>query len=181
MIVRGVIAVLTAVLLGPLSAVAQIPPSLELSIEPTSINTTLGQTETVSVTVTNSANVSVGPLAVHIDITDPSSESSVDPEDWTPTLTQEVRELAAGESDTVVWEIQPISSGSFSVYVVALLPGSAELAVSKAVVVNVESSRVLNPQGILPVAVASPLLIGALLIVNLRRSSSLRRERKTPV
>ncbi len=175
MIVRTVFIGLVIVSFGAVAASAQIPRDVAVVIDPASVTTMLGQTETISVTVTNTGTATVGPLAVHIDITDPSSESSVDPEDWTPTLTQEVEELAADESATVVWDLQPISAGTFSVYAVVLVSGSADVAVSKAVEVSVVSSRTLNPQGILPVAVVVPLLVGALLVLNLRRSALLRR------
>lgn len=175
MISRGVFGALVIVMLAPLSAGAQVGQDVTVAIEPASVSTSLGETESITVTVTNTGDAVVGPFAVHIDITDPSSESSVDPEDWTPNLTQQVSDLAPGESATVVWELQPISSGTFSVYAVALVPESAEVAVSNAVTVDVTSSRLLNPQGVLPVAVAVPLIVGAFLIVNLRRSANLRR------
>lgn len=178
MIVRAILAGLAIVLLEPVPIAAQEPTAVEIEVNPSSIDTTLGQTERVEVVVTNTSSESVGTLAVHIDITDPDGESSVDPEDWTPTLTREVGGLEPGESKSVIWSVQPISNGTFSMYAVALVSGSVDIAVSNAVTVRVASKRTLNPEGILPVAVASPLVVGTLLILNLRRSSALRRGRK---
>jgi uncharacterized membrane protein len=176
MIVRPILAGFAIVLSVPLSVAAQAPAAVEIAVNPGSIDTTLGQTERVEVVVTNTSSGPVGTLAVHIDITDPAGESSVDPEDW--TLTQEVGGLEPGESRSVIWSVQPISNGTFSMYAVALVSGSVDVAVSNAVTVRVASRRTLNPEGILPVAVASPIVVGALLILNLRRSSALRRGRK---
>ncbi len=178
MIVRPILAGFAIVLSVPLSVAAQAPAAVEIAVNPGSIDTTLGQTERVEVVVTNTSSGPVGTLAVHIDITDPAGESSVDPEDWTPTLTQEVGGLEPGESRSVIWSVQPISNGTFSMYAVALVSGSVDVAVSNAVTVRVASRRTLNPEGILPVAVASPIVVGTLLILNLRRSSALRRGRK---
>lgn len=177
MIVRGAFTTLAIIVFVPLSVFAQVSQDVELVVNPGSIETTLGRTEQIEVRATNTSSEKVGPFAVHVDITDPASESSVDPEDWTPTLTQEVEGLEPGESNTLIWNVQPISNGAYSLYAVALVAGSVEVAVSNAVTVRVESARTLNPEGILPVAVALPLVVGALLALNLRRSAALRRNR----
>ena len=179
MTLRTILVGLALVLLVPASVAAQIPQEVVLVIDPASIDTTLGQTERVTVTATNSSDGPIGPIAVHLDITDPLSESSVDPEDWTSTLTQEIELLEPGRSEAVIWNVQPISNGTFSMYAVALASGSADVTVSNAVTVRVESRRTMNPEGILPVAIASPLVVGVLLILNVRRASSLKRVRRS--
>ena len=148
---------------------------MRVSVEPASITTTLGSTEQIHVTVHNDTDTRIGPIAVHIDITDPRSETSVDPEDWTPVLTREVASLDPGEIEVLRWEIQPISSGSFSLYGVVLAPDAAELAASNVVTIDVEMTRTLNPEGVLPVAIGMPLIVGALLVANTRRHGALRR------
>ena len=154
---------------------AQTMDGMRVSVEPASITTTLGSTEEIRVTVHNDTDARIGPIAVHIDITDPRSETSVDPEDWTPFLTREVASLDPGEVQVLRWEIQPISSGSFSLYGVVLAPDAAELAASNVVTIDVEMTRTLNPEGVLPVAIGMPLIVGALLVANTRRHRTLRR------
>lgn len=148
---------------------------IEVSVEPASITTTLGSTEEVKVTVRNGGASKFGPIAVHIDITDPTSESSVDPEDWTPTLTREISSLEPGEVRSLKWDLQPISSGSFSLYAVVLAADATTLAASNVVTIDVQAVRTLNPEGVLPVAIAMPLITGGLLAAVLRRSRSSRR------
>lgn len=169
MIRRVVMSGLAIAVLMAAPATAQSSNEVVVAITPTSIDIALGETVGIKVTVTNRGESSLGSLAVHIDVTDPTSASSVDPEDWTPTLTRQVPPLAPGQSVDVPWEIQPISGGSFSLYAVVLAASSPDVTVSNAVAVHVTYHRTLNPQGVLPVAIASPLVIGALLIFTLRR------------
>lgn len=154
---------------GPASAVGA-PGDLSVSIEPATATVVLGDTFDVQVSVTNATGAATEPLAVHLDVTDPAAETSVDPEDWTPTLNRTVGSVAAGETATVRWALQPIAGGTFAVYAVALSQGSDSLAASNVHLVTVQEQRSLNPSGILPLAVGAPALVGALLLVQVRRS-----------
>jgi hypothetical protein len=154
---------------GPAAAVGA-PEGVTVSIEPASANVVLGDTFDVEVSVTNTTGAATEPLAVHLDVTDPAAKTSVDPEDWTPTLNRSVGGVAAGETATVRWTLQPIAGGTFAVYAVALSQGSESLAASNVHLVTVQEQRSLNPSGILPLAVGAPALIGALLLVQVRRS-----------
>jgi hypothetical protein len=118
--------------------------------------------------VTNSGNQATAPLVIHLDITDPSRSTSVDPEDWTATLSKPIDVLAPGDTATLDWNIQPISGGSFAVYAVAIAPGADTVSASNVTTVTVQDKRTLNPNGILPVAVGVPCFVGALLLLQLR-------------
>lgn len=141
-----------------------------VSIEPATGTVVLGDTFDLRVSVTNDAAAPSAPLAVHIDVTDPAAATSVDPEDWTPTLTRTVGVLAPGATKTVRWTVQPIAGGTFAVYAVALAPGEADLSASDVLVLTVDEQRTLDPGGILPLAVGVPTLVGALLVVQIRRA-----------
>ena len=145
---------------------AQIDGAVTVIVEPRSASAVLGEHLDLAVQVTNNGSEPTPPLVIHLDITDPDNAGSVDPEDWTSTLTKPLGVLEAGQSRTVDWRIQPISGGSFATYAVALAPGVAELAGSNVVTVEVADRRSLNPDGILPVAIAVPALIGALLLAQ---------------
>ncbi len=167
MIVRAAaLGLLVAVLMGG-PARADGP---QVVVAPSSMELTLGQSVDVTVVVVNTGTATTKASVVHVDITDPTSEASVDPEDWTPTLSQVVGELVPGESAEFVWTIQPISSGSFALYAVVLTPGSASAGVSNVVDVSVTAVRTLNPKGVLPVSLGMPSLVGALLIATWRRN-----------
>ncbi len=155
-------------LAGTTPAGARTVEDVEVSVEPDETDVLLGETTDIRVTLTNTGNQPTEALVVHIDITDPTSDSSVDPEDWTATLSKPVGVLAPGTSATVGWSIQPISGGSFALYAVALSPGSDQVAASNVLDVTVTDQRSLNPGGILPVALGAPALVGALLMVQMR-------------
>jgi hypothetical protein len=142
--------------------------TIVVRIEPTSSAITLGGNLDLRVTLTNTGARSSPPLIVHLDVTDPDRSTSVDPEDWTSTLSKPVAPIAGGDTVTVAWNIQPISSGTFTVYAVALAPDAQDLATSNVLRVDVADQRTLNPDGILFVAIGAPALVGALLLLQLR-------------
>lgn len=158
--------------LGGAGGVAGAAPGGEVTVilEPDGSSVVLGGSERLSITVTNTGDEASAPLAVHLDVTDPAESWSVDPEDWTATLTKPVGVLAAGETAVVDWEIQPISPGTFSVYAVVLSTELDTVAASNVMRISVADERSLNPGGILPVAIGAPTVVGALLVVQLRMS-----------
>ncbi len=143
---------------------------VEVTVEPTSAQVLLGESTTITVAVTNHGGQASDDLVVHIDITDPTSGSSVDPEDWTATLSKRVGVVAPGSTATVGWDIQPVSGGSFVLYAVVLAPGAETVSASNVLEVIVTDQRSLNPGGILPAAIGATAVVGALLIVQLRRA-----------
>ena len=149
-------------------AAAQLSENVTLTIDPATSSVVLGQDLDLVVTVTNTGSTATPPLIVHIDITKPDQATSVDPEDWTPTLSKSAGVVGPGQNVTVAWNIQPISSGTFATYAVALSAGVDTIAASNVLEVQVADQRSLNPGGILPVAIAAPGIIGALLIAQLR-------------
>lgn len=162
----------------PSTAMNRIDESVTVAVEEASDPILLGDTIDLVITVTNNGPVTTESLVLHIDITDLGRDGSVDPEDWTSTLSKPVGELGPGESRRVDWRLQPISGGSFTLYAVALAVGVDDLASSNVVTIDVTDQRSLNPNGILPAAIGVPTAIGALLVVQLRRS---RRRRVEPI
>ena len=153
-------------------ASAQTSSELTVEISPSSVTGAVGDRFEIDVTITNTGASSTSPLAAHIDVTDPRSESSVDPEDWTATLTLPVSALEPGARAVVQWNIQPIAPGEFLLYAVALeadRPDDPAVAVSNAVPVSVAERRSLNPRGVLPVVIVLPLLLGSAILVRRRQ------------
>ena len=159
---------------GPTSAQA-IADDITVVVDPVARSVTLGEHLDITVTVSNTSATPSVALVAHIDITDPTQSSSVDPEDWTSTLSTPVGSLRPGASATVTWRIQPISAGTFTLYAIALAPGAGTVAASNVLEVSVDDQRSLNPDGILPVAIGAPVLVGGLLAVQLRLSRRTRR------
>ena len=155
------------------SAAAQ--DDLEVSIRPEMVDLTLGENVEIIVSVTNHGSVPTDDLVAHIDITDPTRAGSVDPEDWTATLSRGVGVIQPGATSSATWDLHPISGGRFTVYAVALSPNNAAVhATARAIDFNVDHQRTLNPEGVLPIALATPLVIGGLLLAQWRLSRTRR-------
>ena len=156
------------------SASADAPSGqLIVGVAPERVSTSVGTPVEVTISVINGAVKPTPELAIHLDITDPRSSNSVDPEDWTPTLTRSSTAMEPGEEMTVSWTINPIHAGDFVLYVIALDANAGveptTLAVSNGVPVHVDEKRSFNPQGVLPLAIAMPALIGIALLWRHRR------------
>lgn len=164
----GLLAVTTA------SASAEVATDqIQVTVTPARISTSVGDPVDVTVTLLNGTSEPLPELATHLDVTDPRTANSVDPEDWTPTLTRLQGPLGPGEQLTESWTITPISGGDCLLYVVAVDADAgvepATLAMSNGVPVHVDERRSFNPQGVLPLSIAMPALIGLALIWRHRR------------
>jgi hypothetical protein len=153
---------------GPVAHADGVVDTITVTIEPRASSITLGDNLGLHVSVTNNGVNPSPPLVVHLDITDPDQSTTVDPEDWTTTLNKPVGVVAAGETVTVDWHVQPISGGAFATYAVALSPGIDDAAASNVSQVAVADQRSLNPGGILLVAIGTPASVGALLLLQIR-------------
>jgi hypothetical protein len=169
---RGVLALVSALVLVSLAPAAGAADlgAVSVTLSPGTSNVTLGEKLPLEITVTNRGPASTPPLVVHLDVTDPDRSTSVDPEDWTSTLSKRVAPLAPGASAKVGWTVQPISRGTFAAYAVVLSSGVDNVAVSDVLHVDVTGRRALNPGGILFVSLGVPASILALLLLQLARA-----------
>lgn len=167
------LALLLVVLAASLSTTAPAAAAdgdVVVTIDPTDVELRLGEETVLTIEVHNAGAEPTGRLAVHIDVTNPSGSSSVDPEDWSPTLTRRIDSLEPGAIRTLEWRLQPISGGTFRAYAVALVvDGGPDVWASNGITIRVEERRSLNPEGVLPVAIGAPAAVGALLLGRLRR------------
>ena len=82
--------------LGPGAFANEVAQPISVSVQPTAVSTEVGATTDLKIEVTNNGSAATADLVVHLDITNPSLEGSVDPEDWTTTLTQVIGTIPAG-------------------------------------------------------------------------------------
>lgn len=148
---------------------AQTPAMVTIEISPTEIDVDLGDRTDIELTITNTSDAALSGAVAHIDVVDLGSDESADAEDWSSVLNQPIPTIDPGESTTITWDIQPIAPGTYTLYAVALDPAAQAIAVTDAVTIDVADKRSLNPNGILPVAVAAPTLVGLLLAKRFRR------------
>lgn len=163
--------VLLVVMLALTGAAAHGAVIDDITIEaaPSALDIPLGETTVVEITVTNNGSAEASGVIAHIDITDLADDGSVDAEDWSSVLSKPVPSLAPGQSTTLRWDLQPISPGDYTLYAVALSPASSSVAATDTVAIAVADRRSLNPNGILPIAVGAPVLVGLGLTWRLRR------------
>lgn len=158
-------------IMGAASPVSAQPlDELVVEVAPVEAAVALGETIEIQVTVTNTSGDRRDGLIAHIDVTSPDTDGSVDPEDWTATLSKPIGRLDAGTSTTTSWSIQPISPGTFLVYAVVLAEDAHDVSGSNVLTVDVADRRSLNPQGVLPVVIIVPVAVGALFVDRLRRN-----------
>ena len=172
--VQVIAAILGFWMVGAASAYGQVGASqLTVSVAPERVSASVGEEVEVTITLVNKAAEPTQELAIHLDITDPQGSGSVDPEDWTTRLTRTIPAITPDTPVTMSWTFTPIQPGDFVLYAVALdasvsvEPG--RLAVSNGVPVRVDEQGTFNPQGILPLAIAMPTMIGVVLLWRLRR------------
>jgi uncharacterized membrane protein len=153
---------------------AQIPTPVEVSLSRAEVSTQLGQSFGFRSRVTNSGAPPVSGLVAHLNVVGLDTDIYVDPEDWSEERTKSVPSLAPGESTDVAWDVTAVTGGEAAIYV-TVLPGDSPataregLAISSAMDVRVAEARNLNTDGVLPLALGVPALLGLVTLVVRRR------------
>jgi hypothetical protein len=129
-------------------------------VSPNRFDTVLGETETIQIEVTNAGAEPTGPLVGHLLVIDPDSNVSADAEDWTDELTRPLASLSPGESTTILWEVQPISTGDFFVMVALAPVDPSELpTITTTMVFSIVGAEASLEKSVVFVAIAVPLLL----------------------
>ena len=160
---------LIGVLVGLLSwltvpAGAAEPLSVQVTAEPSRIDTVLGGRFMVTTKLTNTGAAPTGEILAHLNVAGIEGSVYVDPEDWSSERSQQLS-LEPGESEELSWELQAVNPGHFAAYV-AVVPfgsqvaGNEELLISPLVNIAVANRSTLTAQGALPIVVSIPLLLG---------------------
>lgn len=169
----AVLGLLAALALPTAPATATTSPTagLEVTVDHSTISTQLGHRFEFSSTVRNPGPRVEG-LVAHLNVLSLRAKPYVDPEDWSPQRVVFLDPIPAGGSVTLRWPMTAVNSGTFGVYVTVLdrNPGTAPAPNSPTVVVHVTERRTVNPGGILPLSIAVPTLLGAVVVwLRLRR------------
>ncbi|GEM_PF-352969 len=173
------VCLLTATGATPALAQEAAPAVSPLAIVPTIEYQQIKTTDSIffDTVVTNHGAEASPPIIVAMNIINLDKEGDVvDPEDWSPQRTQYINQLAPGESIPLPWRVNAILDGDYIVYMVAMPqptgPESTSQAVaSKGIHLTVAAFTTLNPGGVLPYALAGPVILSlALIVVNQRRN-----------
>jgi len=112
--------------------------------------------------VTNGGAKGSPSMVLAMNIVNLGSGDPVDPEDWSPERTQSIDLLAPGESSTNPWVVDAILDGDYMVYITVIpAPESAgttsQPVTSSGIHLSVAKFIRLNPNGVLPIAIAMPV------------------------
>jgi len=133
-------------------------PELQVEVDRTLVRTDLGTTVSVRTVTRNAGDLAAADTILHLNILSLERGTYVDPEDWSSDRTRYVGSVAAGGSVDTTWRVQAVTSGRFALYVTAVQSGklAAGPVNGPAVEIDVAGRRTLDPDGVLPLAVAIP-------------------------
>lgn len=100
---------------------------------------------------------------------DKGKEQPVDLEDWSAHKAVTEHVLAPGAAMMTEWPMRLIQSGHYRVVVSAVTRDGAELTPSSFADFAVRSKAVVESSRVIPIAAGVPLLVGAFLLLSLRR------------
>jgi hypothetical protein len=160
-------ALLAAFALVPAAAAATTSPpaGLELTVDHSTISTQARHGFDFRSTIRNPGPAAEG-LVAHPNVLSLRAQPYVDPEDWSSQRVVFLDPIPAGGSLTLQWPMTAVNSGILGVYVTVLdkNPGTRSAQNAPTIVVRVTERRTVNPSGILPLAIARPALLGAVVI-----------------
>jgi hypothetical protein len=145
--------------------------SVEISLDRNSASTQLGKSFSFGSTIANGSGRRLSGLVAHLDVVSLTKGVYVDPEDWSDQRTRYLPALAPGGSTKVDWKVKAVNGGNFAVYVVVVpTPVTAPPGptISTGLQAHVTERRTLNSDGVLPLALGVPALIG-LVTLGVRR------------
>jgi azurin len=156
---------------------ANTAPPLQISVDLAYQTVKNGDAIFFDTVVTNLLAEESPPTIVAMNIINLDREGDVvDPEDWSPERTQYLGRLAPGQSATLSWRVNAIVDGNYVVYMVAMpqpagSEATSQAAASRAIHLTVKPFTRLNPRGILPLTLGTPIVLGlaTFLTVALRR------------
>jgi hypothetical protein len=163
------LAALVALLLltAPVAAQASAAtPQVSVSVDRTDVVTSLGHEFAFRSTFTNRSTSTLGGLIAHLNVLSYDRGVYVDPEDWSSHRTRYLAAIPAGGSTTITWNVHAVNAGSFAVYVAVLSqrPSALPPMTGPAIHLAVAKRTTINSEGILPLALGVPTLLGLLLV-----------------
>jgi hypothetical protein len=161
---------LVLALIGAGEAQAAVP-AVSVDVEPTRIRTELGEDFSLRSTIRNQGSTPAVGLVAHLNILSLRPGLYVDPEDWSESRTRYLAPIPAGGSLTITWTVTAVNSGALGVYV-AVFPssGAGTPITGPTLRADIAERRTIDSNGIIPLALGVPALLGALAVgVRLRR------------
>ena len=168
---RAACIALTAVV-GALALAAPASAQVDVTVSRNEVTTRLGDDFGFSTVIRNRGTAPASGLVAHLNVVGLSSGIYVDPEDWSAERTKSVPALGPGESATIDWSVTAVTGGRAAIYVVVLpeeQPSDQAPVSSPAIDVRIADTKDLNSDGVLPLALGVPALLGLLTLATRRR------------
>jgi hypothetical protein len=161
-----------ALLLPAPGARAADASRVTVTLDRARVSTQLGQKFSFQSTITNRGSTPASGLIAHLNVLSLRPGVYVDPEDWSAERTRYLGTIPPGGSTTTTWRMHAVNAGTFGVYV-AVLDESGRARPPRTgptLHLAVAERKTLNSEGILPLGLGVPALLGfATLILRLRR------------
>jgi hypothetical protein len=154
-----------------LAATPVAQAQVDVSVSRSSASTRLGDGFGFRTEIRNRGPAARSGLVAHLNVVGLSSGIYVDPEDWSSERTKSVPTLGPGESTSISWSVTAVTGGRAAVYVVVLPKehGQQEPVASPTIAVDIAETKELNSDGVLPLALGVPALLGLLTVAMRRR------------
>jgi uncharacterized membrane protein len=157
--------------LAALLVVAPAAPGkspVEVTLDRTEVSTRIGDSFSFESEIRNAGSAPLQDVVAHLNVAGLESDIYVDPEDWSEDRTRFLGTLGPGETTTAGWDVKAVTGGRAAIYVV-VLPGDAEPGVSQSMAVDIADTKDLNSDGVLPLALGVPAILGAVALTVRRR------------
>ena len=113
-------------------------------------------------TIRNTGDNRLDGYVAHLNILTTDESVYVDPEDWSPKRTQYLDALAPGESTSLTWTVQAVTSGPLILFVSVTSPTTDKVTSSGPLQLTVGGQRVVDATRVMPVVLWTP---GAVLLL----------------
>ena len=116
-------------------------------------------------TIRNTGDAPLDGYVAHLNILTTDESVYVDPEDWSPKRTQYLDVLDPGDSTSLTWTVQAVTSGPLILFVSVTSPTTDKVTSSGPLQLTVGGQRVVDSTRVMPVVLWTPgtvlLLLGA--------------------
>ena len=138
-------------------------PGVSVKLDQSRLNVGPGEKFSFESTIRNTGDASLDDFVAHLNILSTDEGVYVDPEDWSPKRTQYIDQLGVGQSTTLTWRVQAVTSGPLVLYVSVTSSTTDKVTSSGPLDLTVGGQRIVDAGRVLPLVLWMPAGVFALL------------------